>query len=397
MALARIITRSHACSQELALDLLARGYAVEIVSPDAIPDNLADLELRVDAAPGDRLIASVEAHNGGHSAALDFLHHLKAPMVDFIRRPPERGDALHFPGQPVAFNAEPSIEDIELPAEAPQPAPKTVFPAAEVLRDPVLDPEEGARPTAPQDTLPSPPPAAEPPGYFAVEDWKAPRPTMVRPEVRPAQAPQRRYRPARWRWRAALTFASVVVLALVLGFGMRRTGKASAQISGEAPAGKVAASADADLLSAPTPEKDLEKGPDKDPGQISAVAEAPPAMKSAGAFDHAPKETPVAKTGAPAAGTSAARASTAKAVARTSRWHGDGLIAHDTVTYLDERYKPAPTAQPAKSLAVLHPNSRQHRGGVIAASKVTYLNNPAAKAAERKSGVKRHSNRRPVP
>src|SRR5208282_5672750 len=200
MALARIITRSHAYSRELALDLLARGYAVEIVSPDAIPDNLADLELRVDAAPGDRLIASVEAHNGGHSASLEFLHHLKAPLVDFIRRPPERGDAIHSQGQPVSFNAEPSIEDIELPAEAPQPAPKTVFPAAEVLRDPVLDPEEGARPSAPQDTLPSPPPE-EPPGYFAVEDWTAPQPTIVRP----AQAPQRRYRPARWRWRAVLT------------------------------------------------------------------------------------------------------------------------------------------------------------------------------------------------
>ena len=48
MALARIITRSHTCSRELALDLLARGYAVEIVSPDEIPENLADLELRVE-------------------------------------------------------------------------------------------------------------------------------------------------------------------------------------------------------------------------------------------------------------------------------------------------------------------------------------------------------------
>jgi hypothetical protein len=82
MALARIITRSQACSRQLALDLLARGYAVEIVSPDNIPDNIADLELRVDTAPGDQLIASVEAHNGDRSASLDFVHHLKAPMVD---------------------------------------------------------------------------------------------------------------------------------------------------------------------------------------------------------------------------------------------------------------------------------------------------------------------------
>src|SRR5208282_6651961 len=129
MALARIITRSHAYSRELALDLLARGYAVEIVSPDAIPDNLADLELRVDAAPGDRLIASVEAHNGGHSASLEFLHHLKAPLVDFIRRPPEPRESARSPEEPVSLNAGPNIEDVELPAEAPQPLPKAVSPA----------------------------------------------------------------------------------------------------------------------------------------------------------------------------------------------------------------------------------------------------------------------------
>jgi hypothetical protein len=90
MALARIITRSHSCSRELALDLLARGYAVEIVSPDSIPDNLADLELRVEEDHGNQLVASMQAHNGDRSASLEFAHHLKAPMVDFIRRPPER-------------------------------------------------------------------------------------------------------------------------------------------------------------------------------------------------------------------------------------------------------------------------------------------------------------------
>jgi hypothetical protein len=59
MALARIITRSQPCSRQLALDLIARGYAVEIVSPDSIPDNLADLELRVEEDPGNQLVASV--------------------------------------------------------------------------------------------------------------------------------------------------------------------------------------------------------------------------------------------------------------------------------------------------------------------------------------------------
>ena len=108
MALARIITRSRPCSRQLAFDLLARGYAVEIVSPDSIPDNLADLELRVEEDPGNQLVASVEAHNGERSASLEFVHYLKAPMVDFIRRPPaEPHEAVHFPEPPVRFNAEP--------------------------------------------------------------------------------------------------------------------------------------------------------------------------------------------------------------------------------------------------------------------------------------------------
>src|ERR1700694_4819004 len=89
MALARIISHSHSCSRELALDLIARGYAVEIVSPDSIPDNLADLELRVQEDHGNQLVARVQAHNGDRSASIEFVHHLKTPMVACIRRPPE--------------------------------------------------------------------------------------------------------------------------------------------------------------------------------------------------------------------------------------------------------------------------------------------------------------------
>jgi hypothetical protein len=380
MALARIITRSHPCSRELALDLLARGYAVEIVSPESIPDNIADLELRLESGPGDQLIASVEAHDGERSASLEFLHYLKAPMVDFIRRPPEPGEAVHFPEQPVSFNAEPSIEEVELPAEAPQLAPKAVTPAAETLRDPELDPEEGARLISPLDPLPSL--SVETPSHFAVEASTIARPIarptaqpIVQPtRVRPVRESQQRGRSAGWRWRAALTFASVVLLALVVGFGMRRTGKAPAQSSGAAPAEKVAAapaaraSTDVDLLRAPDPEKD----PGKDPGQVAASAVSPSPIRSEGNSDHAPKEPPVAKAGA----------ATARVRASVSSRHGDGLIARDTVTYLDERYKPAPKAKPANHFAGPHPSSRKH-GGVIAANTVTYLNNkPAPKAAK---------------
>src|SRR6202790_4482825 len=107
MALARIITRSHSCSRQLAFDLIARGYAVEIVSPDSIPDNLADLELRVEEDPGNQLVASVEAHNGERTTSLEFVHYLKAPMPDFIRRPPpEPHEAVPFPEPPVSFRSE---------------------------------------------------------------------------------------------------------------------------------------------------------------------------------------------------------------------------------------------------------------------------------------------------
>ncbi len=88
MALARIITHSDLCARELAFHLLGRGYAVEIVSPDFIPNNFADLELRVDGQSGDQLVASLEAHEGQHTAALEFVHRVKAPMEEFILTPP---------------------------------------------------------------------------------------------------------------------------------------------------------------------------------------------------------------------------------------------------------------------------------------------------------------------
>ena len=382
MALARIITRSQACSRELALDLLARGYAVEIVSPDSIPDNLADLELRVDTAPGDQLIASVEAHNGERSASLEFLHHLKAPMADFIRRPPQPQGAVRLSEVPVSFDAKPSIA-FDPPAEAPQLATKIVAPVAKILigskLDPQLDPKEGARSVVPPVTRDPVSPPLAPPSYFPVEDPTIAKPPMVRPAmVRPM--PQQRGRPADWRWRAALTFASVVLLALILGFGIRQTGKAAPLGSGVVPPEKVtAASTDVNLLSA----VGFEKGSGKDSRQQPAVAASPPALKSKANSYPASNESPVANAGV----------ATATNRASISRSRGDDLIAPDTVIYLDKRFdKRASKTKPANHFARSKPTSPQHDGGVIAANTVTYLDKkPTPKVARPGSSIKHHS------
>ncbi len=249
MALARIITRSHTCSRQLAFDLIARGYAVEIVSPDSIPDNLADLELRVEEDPGNQLAASVEAHNGEHTASLEFLHHLKAPMPDFIRRPPpEPHEAVHFPEPPVSFNAEQSAEQVDVPADAPQLAPTTVSPTAKILHDsklaPKPDAEEDARLILPPAPLPLLP--ADPPNHDSVEVSMMAKAMKAKAIITKATLAKltiakltiaRTLREWEWRnrsagwssWRIALTVVGALLLILVLGYGMRRSSKASAQ------------------------------------------------------------------------------------------------------------------------------------------------------------------------
>ena len=393
MALARIITRSHSCSRELALDLIARGYAVEIVSPGSIPDNLADLELRVEENPGNQLVASVEAHNGDRSASLEFAHHLKAPMVDFIRRPPEPHEAEHSPEKPARFNADQNGEVVEPPADAPQLAPETVSPAAEILHDAELVPElnrdDGACPVLPPHQSPSPP--VEPPGHVAAVISTMARPMISKPTIskpmiskstiaKSTIAPsvrewEWRDRPAGWpSWGTALTVVSAVLLALVLSYGVRRTNKASAQSSG--PTEKVSPSTGVSLSSAANPKKG--------PGKVSALAVSPPAIKSEQNSDQTPKESHVATAGAASAGSGA----------MVSRRQGDDLIAPDTVTYFDQHTfdEPASRAETSQRSAGRYPSSlTQSGGGVIAANTVTLNDKPAPKGAKQESDIKHDS------
>jgi hypothetical protein len=115
MALARIITRSDICSRELALTLLDRGYAVEIVTPDDVPDNFADLELRVEATSCDRLTASVIARNGEYSATLDFVGHVKVPTANAVLTSPLKES--HPLQEPVVGNVQ-NTKTEDLPVEA---------------------------------------------------------------------------------------------------------------------------------------------------------------------------------------------------------------------------------------------------------------------------------------
>ena len=106
MALARIISHSHQYSRELALDLLARGYTVEIVSPDKVSDNAADLELRLEPGGANEPTANIAVRDGTHWKSLDSG---KAPMRDFVRRPPQAVGAARFPERTVNFDAGPRL------------------------------------------------------------------------------------------------------------------------------------------------------------------------------------------------------------------------------------------------------------------------------------------------
>lgn len=232
-----------------------------------------------------------------------------------------------------------------------------------ILRDPGFDPKECARLIFPREPLPSPP--VEPPSHFATEASTIARPTtapstMVRPwTIRIRWKPLLSSRSVAWYWRVALSFAAVVLVAMVLGFGIRQNGNASAQGSGTEPVEKIAVPAtDVDLLSAAGPEKDPEKYRGRGPGQASALAVSPSAMKSEANSSQPPKESLPAKAGA-----TTARAATAKAGAKSSRRYGDDLIARDTVIYLDKHAaeNAAARAKLAKESARRHPSSHERR------------------------------------
>jgi hypothetical protein len=378
MALARIITRSHACSRELAIDLLSRGYAVEIVSPDAVPDNLADLELRVEEDPGNQLVATVETHNGERSASLEFLHYLKAPMPDFMRRPPELQEVLPLVDQPRNGNdvlklgqesAPAEVFQITIPVVAPIPEVKADFEKEVSLIDiPVMQlPVEVPKYVAAREPIIAPVETTD-----TVTVGAEARIVETLPEIESSQPPRQSLRLDRssgWLWRTALTSCVLIALAMLLAFGVRRNGHSSERNIGPAALEQTASVSSESASVSPS-------NSGKDSTQFVAPATSPTTHSETTATQTV-KQNPVIQS-APAI---------EKPRAKATRNHEDDIIARDTVTYLDKRFQPRASSESAKKSqtathVVRHHRSLHHQGDVVAANKVTYLDKPAAKSAK---------------
>jgi hypothetical protein len=427
MALARIITRSEVCARELAADLLARGYAVEIVTPDAVPGTSADLELRVEENPGKQLIASVHTHDGPRSASFEFRHQLRAPIADFLRKTRETTEVVYLSGGP-----EPSDEPVELPAKAPQPEIKTVSAPAAILLDPgsdLISSHSRAADSHPSDShpaelslqeaaplpslqerqlsrpmetvaaavihfakeaeaVPVPPPIAQAPVAQATIAQATTAQALIAssnasPVVVPSKLSQARKRPSRWAWRAALAFIGMVSVALVLGLGIRHSEKTSGPLSGEASAEKIEAPSSNGYPSAADSGDDPQRDAAAVSGQAAALPSSESSMQWGWDWDDAPKTSTVDNAeNAVVKASIVDKATIDMNIDKTtpSGRHGNDLIAHDTVTYFVGRPH-MPKAQTAKSLA-RDPASHKHSGGVVAANSVTYLNKPDPKTAK---------------
>ncbi|MGA2356883.1 MAG: hypothetical protein ABSG02_20505 [Terriglobales bacterium] len=322
MALARIITHSDLCARELAFHLLGRGYAVEIVSPDSVPDNPVDLELRVDDGAGDVLVASVVANEGKRTASLEFVHRVKAPVEEIILTPAVVRDMRVSEETPPA-NVVTSI----VGAEEAEPAHST---ALTVLapEETSLDPESTSVETTTANTgsvsTIEGEKSGEPIGYFARQTSSIASPFAGPAVVLPIWEPQLIDRTVGWKSMApaALTLALLVLLALFLAFGLRPAAKAWTGRAAPVPA-----------VAAPT------------------SANAP---------------SPVAENVEPIAKPSAANHDRPHISTR----HTEDPIAPDTVTYLDDRYKPASKSKSIQATA----SPIKHATGDIAADAATYLN-----------------------
>lgn len=356
MALARIISHSHQHCRELAMDLLARGYTVEIISPDKIPDNFADLELRVDADSTSDLTARVAARTGEHSSILDFVHHLSAPMGDFVRRPPKAKFESIAHATPVNFNAEPAI-------------------TAEVAAPPVVPALESPKLAAPPDVelpIPPPSPAIATPAISLLPEAEQEPPLISGGEE--VFAEKRRQRPKRgitiivhrsrpklpsklktakraggWFLRVAAGFALVVALSAIPIIGIRGGGPLLPSAAADSPKLALAETDSRQMPELPPPAAAAAVLKNSTPDPPERKQELP--SSSLPATDRLSSElakgesslgkiNDLAPEGAIADHDKPARTDSRAHHKKVKHQHSDDTVAQDTVTYLDRGSSP---------------------------------------------------------
>jgi len=376
MALARIISHSPQCSQALAASLEERGYAVEIVSPNAIPGHPADLELRVETGHDSILTARVQTHNGPRSASLDFVHYLNPPMPDFRRRRSETVELLPVPPPSVAFNPTPiAVERAQATRPEQAPEPVRLVPTAPVaLAEATPAPSTPALPT-PEVSPPSP--SANEPPEPARPSWPKVKIIISRfnPDPKPASGPRwklkRIHRPASWFWRVAVTAAALLLAASLLSLGAIRPRDAAAVSNRQDPARDAQAQT----------------------GQPQAVQAQTNDASSMSAHLNVSTESPLATSGinhsvvtavetgklkaeenssiaSHVSAASSVKSATSKPLRRHSRTHQADLIAPNTITYFNSPGAKPTVVRPAQK----RPVPSQKHGGVVAARSVAALN-----------------------
>ena len=370
MALARIITRSEVCSRALALDLLGRGYSVEIVTPDSIPANVADLELRVETALGDRLTASVIARDGDRSSTLEFVRNLKTSAADLAPLLAKDSTLMPLVAEPAAEVARPKLGAL-LP-----PPTSSLLPAVALLGDSpshsspvdsVLDTEVSAPPISTPALLPFL--AEKPPVVFAsASSMIAPQPTHTPmppmfvgartdlSEDLPQPVCDESSNRTPNLLRSATVVLTILALLMVTVFGMSvlRSGKTSAASIAVPVADKV-------VPSSAVPSNNRTWNHSTPHAQASKVG-ASASVKSAHVAEPSSRKK---------ISNSIVKASITNGKVVHRPVHNEDVIARDTVTYLDRSLEKATAAQSAKHPAAPH---RERGNGVVAANSVTYLN-----------------------
>jgi hypothetical protein len=397
MALARIVTRSEACSRELAIDLLGRGYTVEIVSPDSVPPHRADLELRVDAGSGEQLVANVVARDGDRSASLDFVRDLRAqtifpfPTLPVNREPVRLTQDLSGTSANAASDLKPEIKlnhddgvrPVLMPSLTPsfsEPFSGDILTASSKIARPSAQPLIARRNTT---TWPAASPlmASAPPlpvankTRFPLQSSATQTAIPVatsRPVVPPTVEHSTLARtPSRFGMIAACLTSVALLVALVFGLSPRRTDASAATATDASSSSAVAHTADPKMQNAVVPATQ-QKRPLQTTAAKATATKAPIAKIAAA--------TPVAKA------QPSTFASTATGASKASSTHGRGetLIARDTVVYLEKPAKKTTATKPAP----LPSRPRAHRSGEVAENTVTYLNGMTAPSATAAKPVK---------